>query len=149
MVDVSSKPQTLRTAEAESSVRLTPAILRAIRAARRGRSGGKGDPFSVAVIAGIQAAKRTSELIPLCHPIRIESVRIEPAVRGRRAIFRSILATTDRTGIEMESLVAAACAALAFYDMLKSVDRGMVIDGVRLLKKTGGRSGTYIAGRRR
>lgn len=147
MVDVSRKSETVRTASAEASVRLTPKSLRALRSALKNKGRlAKGDPFSVAVIAGIQAAKRTSQLIPLCHPIRIESVRVEPRLSGSRARFCVTCVTTDRTGIEMEAMVGASVAALAFYDMLKSSDRGIVIERVRLLKKTGGKSGTFEAG---
>ena len=148
MVDVSSKPVTIRTAVAESRVRLTPRTLQAIRAAARKKSRlAKGDPFAVAIVAGIQAAKKTHDLIPLCHPIRIESVRVEPGLSGRHATFRVTCITSDRTGIEMEAMVGASVAALAFYDMVKSVDRGVTIERVRLLKKTGGKSGTFLAGR--
>lgn len=149
MVDVSAKLETTRTAVAESVVRLPKNAAGALRAwMRRGRGLRKGDPLTVAVVAGIQAAKRTSELIPLCHPIRIESVQISPEFRGSCVRFVSTCVTTDRTGIEMEALVAAAAAALTCYDMLKSTDRGIVIERVRLLKKTGGKSGTFAARRR-
>lgn len=146
MVDVSAKPPTVRTATAESRVRLTPKSARALKSSLRKKGVlAKGDPFSVAVLAGIQAAKKTSDLIPLCHPIRIESVRVDPGLSGGRAVFRVTCATTDRTGIEMEAMVGASVAALAFYDMLKSVDRGLVIETVRLLKKTGGKSGSFVS----
>ncbi len=150
MVDVSAKPESRRSAAAESSVRLTAKTMRALRGFLRRRGGlRKGDPVSVAVLAGIQAAKRTSEIIPLCHPIRIDSIQVEPSVSGRRVVFCATCVTTGRTGVEMEALTAAACAALALYDMLKSVDRGNVIERVRLLSKSGGRSGTYTAARTR
>ena len=146
MVDVAAKPQTLRTAVAESAVRLTPKSLKALRASLKSRGGlAKGNPFSVAVLAGIQAAKKTSDLIPLCHPIRVESVQVEPKLAGRRALFLVTCVTTDRTGIEMEAMVGAAVAALAFYDMLKSADHGIYLERVRLLRKTGGQSGVFVA----
>lgn len=146
MVDVSGKTETVRTAVAESQVRLTPKALRALKSTRSASPGRrKGDPVAVAVIAGIQAAKKTSDLIPLCHPIRIESVRVEPSVSGRAARFRVTCVTRDRTGIEMEAMVGAAVAALTLYDMLKSVDRGIVIEKVRLLEKSGGKSGLFVS----
>lgn len=127
-------------------MRLTPKVLKALRAARKSKKGlSKGDPFSVSVLAGIQAAKRTAELIPLCHPIRIESIRVEPRLTGTSAFFLVTCVTTDRTGIEMEAMVGASVAALAFYDMVKSADHGVVIESVRLLRKTGGKSGTFIS----
>lgn len=146
MVDVSAKPKTRRIAVAESRLHLTPGSARALRAAASAKGTlAKGNPFSVAVVAGIQAAKKTSELIPLCHPIRIESVCIEPRLAGSVASFIVTCATTDRTGIEMEAMVGASVAALTLYDMLKSVDRENTIERVRLLKKTGGKSGTFVA----
>ncbi|MBI4178305.1 cyclic pyranopterin monophosphate synthase MoaC [bacterium] len=143
MVDVSSKSGTRRVAVAESTVRLTPRAARALDAARAK----KGDPLSVAVLAGVMGAKKTADLIPLCHPIPIESVEVEPRLSGCRATFRVTCVTTGRTGVEMEAMVGASMAALAFYDMTKSADRGLVIERVRLLKKSGGKSGTYIAGK--
>ena len=142
MVDVSDKPETVRTAVAEARIRLTPRVVRALR--RPGRSG-KGDPLAVSIVAGIQAAKKTHDLIPLCHPIRIESIHIDPVRSGRTLSFRVTCRTRDRTGIEMEALTGAALAALAFYDMVKSVDRGLVIDRIRLLRKSGGKSGPFAA----
>ena len=141
MVDVSGKPVTLRTAVAESSVHLTPKALRALAAAGKK----KGDPLSIAMVAGIMGAKKTSEIIPLCHPIRIDSVKVVPQLIGRRAKFRVTCVTTDKTGIEMEAMVGAAVAALAFYDMTKSADHGILIEEVRLLKKSGGKSGPFVA----
>lgn len=141
MVDVSTKCPTVRTAVAESTVRLTPRSLRALAAARKK----KGDPMAVAIVAGIMGAKKTSELIPLCHPIRIDSVRVVPKLGRGRATFRVTCVTTDKTGIEMEAMVGAAAAALAFYDMTKSADRGITIERVRLLKKSGGKSGHFAA----
>lgn len=141
MVDVSEKTPTRREAVAEAFVRL-PA--EAIDALKRGGVG-KGDPLTVAQLAGIMAAKRTSELIPLCHPIPLSSVdvRLERVRDGVRVT--SSARTTDRTGVEMEALMAASIAALTVYDMLKAVSKGIVIERVRLLRKTGGKSGDWRA----
>lgn len=141
MVDVSAKSPTVRRAVAESVVRLTPRAWRAVGAARKK----KGDPLAVAIVAGILGAKKTSELIPLCHPIRVDSVQVEPKLSRGRAVFRVTCSTTDKTGIEMEAMVGAAVAALAFYDMTKSADHGIVIERVRLLEKSGGKSGRFVA----
>jgi cyclic pyranopterin phosphate synthase len=139
MVDVGAKDETLREAVAEGEVRMSAAARRAIRS----HTVKKGDALQVARIAGIQAAKRTSEFIPLCHPLPLTSIEMDfrPGPRGYR--IRSRVRTVGRTGVEMEALVAVAAAALTVYDMLKAVDRGMVIGRVRLLEKRGGRSGEY------
>ena len=139
MVDVSAKAETEREAVAMADVRMNAAARRAIHT----RAVKKGDPLQTARLAGIIAAKRTSELIPLCHPIALShvSVELEPRPFGYRVVSRA--ATVGRTGVEMEALVAAATAALTLYDMLKAVDRAMVIDRVCLLEKRGGRSGEY------
>jgi len=139
MVDVGDKPVTHRVATAEAVVRMKPETLAMIVEG----SAPKGDVFAVARIAGIQAAKRTADLIPLCHPLPIMkvSVELEPA---DAAVRITATCTTDgKTGIEMEALTAAAVAALALYDMCKAVDRGMEITDVRLLEKAGGASGTW------
>ncbi len=147
MVDISRKPVSVRTAVAESVVPISPRLRRALASRRRGVGAGKGDPVSVAVLAGILAAKKTSDLIPLCHPIRLDHVSVDP-IQSRDSIrFVVTCVTSDRTGIEMEAMTGAAVAALAFYDMVKSVERGVTIRRVRLLKKTGGASGTYLAAR--
>jgi cyclic pyranopterin phosphate synthase len=140
MVDVASKAPTVRTAVAEATVRMNPATL---RLATGGRAK-KGDVLAAARLAGIQAAKRTPELIPLCHAVALTSVSIDVDV-VRRSVLR-IVATaraTDRTGVEMEALVAASVAALTVYDMLKAVERVITIERVRLLEKSGGRSGRW------
>ncbi len=142
MVDVSSKRVTARTAVAQASVVMDKATLDLILA-----SGiEKGDVLGTARIAGIMAAKRTSELIPMCHPIAITSLEMDFEVDRKRSSITAVATarTRDRTGIEMEALTAAAVAALTIYDMCKAVDRGMTITAVQLLKKSGGRSGTYL-----
>jgi cyclic pyranopterin monophosphate synthase len=139
MVDVSAKPETRRVAVAEAAVRMNAAALRAIRR----RAVKKGDPLQTARIAGIQAAKRTADLIPLCHPLPISSVEVDVDATPRGYVIRARVTTVGRTGVEMEALVAAATAALTLYDMLKAVDRGIVIGPVRLIEKRGGRSGHY------
>lgn len=139
MVDVSAKPETERVAVADGHVRISAAARRAIR----DRAIAKGDPLQVARIAGIQAAKRTSEWIPLCHPLPLTRVEVdlEPRRDGYRIVAR--VATVGRTGVEMEALVAVSAAALALYDMLKAVDRAIVIGPIQLREKRGGRSGDY------
>ena len=139
MVDVSGKPETHRVAIAEAAVRMNAAAIRAIRQ----RAVAKGDPLQTARIAGIAAAKRTADLIPLCHPLPLSWVEVELAARPSGYRIRASVGTIGRTGVEMEALVAAAAAALTLYDMLKAVDRAMVIGPIRLLEKRGGRSGTY------
>jgi cyclic pyranopterin phosphate synthase len=141
MVDVSEKTPTKREAVAEAFVRLPT---EAINALEQGGVG-KGDPLTVAQLAGIMAAKRTSELIPLCHPIPLSSVdvRLESVPDGVRVV--SSARTTDRTGVEMEALMAVSIAALTVYDMLKAVSKGIVIERVRLLSKTGGKSDDWHA----
>lgn len=139
MVDVGAKPETTREAIAEGEVRLSAAALRAIR----DKAVAKGDPLQVARIAGIMAAKRTSDLIPLCHPLPLTHVDIEliPKRGGYRIVGRA--GTVGRTGVEMEALVAVSAAALTIYDMMKAVDRGITIGPIRLREKRGGRSGIY------
>jgi cyclic pyranopterin phosphate synthase len=145
MVDVSPKAESAREAVATGDVRMNAPARRAIRA-RRVK---KGDPLQAARLAGIMAAKRTSDLIPLCHPIPLDFVGVEliPAAWGYRIEARA--RATGRTGVEMEALVAVAGAALTLYDMLKAVDRGIAIGPIRLLEKRGGRSGDYVARQRR
>jgi cyclic pyranopterin phosphate synthase len=139
MVDVSAKPETHRQALAEASVRMSAAAIRAIRR----REVKKGDPLQVARLAGIVAAKRTSELIPLCHPLPLSHVDVLIEPRPRGYVIRALVATVGRTGVEMEALVAVTMAALTMYDMLKAVDRSITIGPVHLLEKRGGRSGEY------
>jgi cyclic pyranopterin phosphate synthase len=140
MVDVSGKPATERTATARARVTMLPATAALIR------SGGakKGDVLGVARIAGIMAAKRTSELIPLCHPLPISAVSLELAAGDAAVEIEATVRTTGQTGVEMEALTAASVAALTVYDMCKSVDRGMRIEAVRLTHKAGGKSGEFI-----
>ena len=143
MVDVGDKAETERVAVAEGELVMAPATLSALRAGRTP----KGDPLLVAQVAGIQGGKRTSDLIPLCHPLPLSAVDValEPddALPGIRA--RATARVVSRTGVEMEALTAVAVALLTAYDMLKAIDRGMEIRGVRLLRKEGGRSGTWVA----
>jgi cyclic pyranopterin phosphate synthase len=143
MVDVSDKPATQRLARAEAFVRMAPETLRLIEAGGHG----KGDVLTVARIAGIQAAKRCAELIPLCHPLALTGIEvdIETDAANARLHIRTACRLTGTTGVEMEALTAASVAALTIYDMCKAVDRGMVIEGVRLLHKSGGRSGDWNA----
>jgi cyclic pyranopterin phosphate synthase len=139
MVDVSAKAETDREAVAEAVVRMGPEALRAIRA----RAVKKGDPLQTARLAGIMAAKNTSALIPLCHPLALSHVEIDLLEERNGYRLRSRVATHGRTGVEMEALVAVTTAALTLYDMLKAIDRAIVISSVRLLEKRGGRSGHY------
>ncbi len=141
MVDVSEKNVTTRTAVAEGTVTMQPATLELIRTG----SAAKGDVVATARIAGIMAAKKTHELIPLCHPIMLSKVTIDvefdTALPGLR--IRATTKVAERTGVEMEALTAVSVACLTIYDMAKAVDRGMTIGGIRLLEKTGGRSGDW------
>ncbi|MBE7210792.1 MAG: cyclic pyranopterin monophosphate synthase MoaC [Gluconacetobacter diazotrophicus] len=143
MVDVGDKPETPRVAVAGARIMLRPETLRLIEA------GGvaKGDVWAAARIAGIMAAKRTWELIPLCHPIPLEAVTVafEPGTDGASVEVRAEARTTGRTGVEMEAMTAASVAALCIYDMCKAVDRGMRVDNLRLVRKSGGRSGVFDA----
>lgn len=143
MVDVSDKAQTVREAVAEARVRMLPTTLQMIVDGEHP----KGDVFAVARIAGIQAAKKTADLIPLCHPLMLTSVKVELQADGENAVLiRARCKLTGQTGVEMEALTAASVAALTIYDMCKAVDRGMVIEQVRLLEKLGGKSGHFLAG---
>ncbi len=143
MVDVGEKAETTRTAIAEGCVTMRPATLKTILEG----NARKGDVLATARIAGIMAAKRTHELIPLCHPLLLTkvSVDIEPdsALPGLRVT--ALARVTGKTGVEMEALTAASVACLTIYDMAKAIDRAMVISGIRLMEKTGGKSGTYKA----
>ena len=144
MVDVADKPATAREAVARGSITMSPEALRLIR---RGAVK-KGDPLQAARIAGILAAKQTSALIPLCHSLTLSSVNIELIARARGYEIEARARTTAQTGVEMEALTAVAVAALTIYDMVKAVDRTMVIGDVRLVFKSGGRS-TYRRARTR
>jgi len=140
MVDVGAKPETERTATARARITMRPATLDLIR------SGGakKGDVLGVARLAGIMAAKRTADLIPLCHPLPITAVAVDLVPDGADAVeITATVRTTGRTGVEMEALTAASVAALTVYDMCKAVDRGMRVDGLRVVAKSGGKSGDF------
>ena len=143
MVDVSAKADTERIATAEGFVAMRPETLALVQ------EGGipKGDVLAVARVAGIMAAKRTSELIPMCHPLPIMGITLDlaPAGADRLRVIATVK-TTGKTGVEMEALTAVSVAALTVYDMCKAVDRGMRIEGVRLLEKRGGKSGDWVAG---
>ena len=147
MVDVTPKPETAREARARATLRMRPATLAAIRA------GGvaKGDVLGVARLAGIMAAKRTAELIPLCHPLRLTGIDVDFVLdRARSAVHvETAVRTVDKTGVEMEALTAAAGAALAIYDMVKAIDRGLVVTDLCLVEKRGGRSGHWVRARTR
>jgi len=139
MIDVGQKPETAREAVASGVVRMLPATAAVIR------KGGlvKGDVLAVARVAGIQAAKRAADWIPLCHPLRLTGVDLELDVAKNAVQITATVRAHDRTGVEMEALAAVAAAALTVYDMCKSVDRGMVIEEIRLEAKQGGKSGTW------
>jgi cyclic pyranopterin phosphate synthase len=137
MVDISAKADTRRTAVAHAFVAIQPAVLKKLP------KNPKGDPLEVARIAGIAAAKRTSELIPMCHPLMLSHVDVDLKLKPRGVRITSSVTTTGPTGVEMEALTAAAVAALTVYDMTKALDKGIEIQDVYLLSKTGGRSGEY------
>jgi cyclic pyranopterin monophosphate synthase len=137
MVDVSGKADTKRTARARAFVRLKPAVIRALPA------NPKGNPLDVARFAGIAAAKRTADLIPMCHPLLLSHVEVEAQVVRGGVELRSMVSTTGPTGVEMEALTAVAVAALTVYDMTKALDKSITIERVELLEKTGGKSGAY------
>lgn len=139
MVDVSQKPETRRVARAAGHVRMAAATRDQIRA----RALPKGDVFTVARIAGILAAKRTAETIPLCHPLPLTDVEVHLALDDTGVAIEAVAVCVGRTGVEMEALAAVTGAALTIYDMCKAADKEMVIENVRLLEKTGGRSGHY------
>lgn len=138
MVDVSAKASSRRQAVASAFVALTPAVLGALP------KNPKGDPLEVARLAGIMATKRTADLIPLCHSLGLDAASVDLRAGGDRTLrIESTVRVQGRTGVEMEALTAVSVAALTVYDMCKSIDRGMVITGIRLLEKQGGRSGTW------
>lgn len=146
MVDVAGKGETRRVARAGGRIRMLPATLRQIAAGRAG----KGDVLGVARIAAIQAAKRTAELIPLCHPLALTRVGVDFRLRRKPGVVECVatVSTVGRTGVEMEALTAVAVGLLTIYDMCKAADRGMRIERVQLLEKRGGKSGDWIARRR-
>jgi len=140
MIDVGGKPVTLRTARASAVLRAAPATIARIRAGTLE----KGDAVAVARLAAVMAAKRTSDVVPLCHPLPLDAVEATIALREPDAIaIETVVRATARTGVEMEALVAASAAALAIYDMCKSIDPGMTIEEVRLEEKTGGIRGDF------
>ena len=139
MVDVTAKQVTRREALAECTVRMSPSTLSLVTE----RALSKGDALEVARIAGIMAAKKTSELIPLCHPIALGAVDISFELRADAIRIRALVKTAERTGVEMEAMTAATIAALTVYDMVKGTERGVEVSNVRLLKKSGGRSGDW------
>ncbi len=143
MVDLSAKPETERHARAGCRVRLGGAAAEALRSGRAA----KGDAIAVARLAGIAAAKRTADLIPLCHPLRLGAVAVDLGFEDERTVVVTAdVKGIDRTGFEMEALVAASVAALTLYDMLKAVDKGISITDLRLLEKSGGKSGRWTRG---
>ena len=142
MVDVGDKAMTRRRAVARAVIRMSSDTSRAITDGALP----KGDVLAVARIAGIQAAKRTSELIPLCHPLMLSKVSVDVAVRDGAVDIEAIVETTGQTGVEMEALTACSVAALTLYDMCKSADKSMVISDLALWEKSGGRSGDYQRG---
>jgi cyclic pyranopterin phosphate synthase len=143
MVDVSAKPESARTARARAFVRMGRATVRALAGNPKGRPLPKGNALEVARIAGIQAAKQTAGLIPLCHPLRLTHADVEISVRRDGVLIEATAATTAQTGVEMEALTAASVAALTVYDMTKALDKGITIERIELLEKTGGKSGTW------
>jgi cyclic pyranopterin phosphate synthase len=140
MVDVTGKPDTVREAVAKGAVRMQAATFKLIKQG----TAAKGDVLSVAQLAGIMAAKRTPDLIPLCHPILIGNIKVEFSLDEAKSTIEitSTVESTGKTGVEMEALTATAVAALTIYDMCKAVDRGMKIENIRLVRKSGGKSGT-------
>ena len=139
MVDVGAKPETAREAIASGTVTMDIETAKLIDTGRVG----KGDVLAVARLAGIQAAKRAADLIPLCHPLRLTGIELDLRVDGAAVFIRAAVRAFDRSGVEMEALAAVAAAALTVYDMCKAVDRGMVISEIRLEEKRGGKSGTW------
>jgi cyclic pyranopterin phosphate synthase len=137
MVDVSAKPETRRTARAHAFLRIAPATLQQLP------RNPKGNPLEIARIAGIAAAKRTYELIPLCHPLMLTHADVQATVEKKGVRIVATAATTGQTGVEMEALTAAAVAALTVYDMLKALDKSIQIQDLYLLEKTGGKSGDF------
>jgi cyclic pyranopterin phosphate synthase len=140
MVDVSAKAGTKRTAMARAFVRMSRATLKALP------DNPKGNPLEVARVAGIQAAKKTSELIPMCHPLMLTHADVKITVKRDGVLIEATAATTAQTGVEMEALTAASIAALTVYDMTKALDKGITIERIELVEKTGGKSGTWRRG---
>jgi len=140
MVDVTAKPQTQRTARAEAMVEMSSSTV----ALLRDNGLPKGNALETARIAGIQAAKKTSELIPLCHPLPLTHVDVSIEILANGARIETTATTKAETGVEMEALTAASVAALTLYDMCKAVEKGITISGIRLVEKTGGKSGRWV-----
>jgi cyclic pyranopterin phosphate synthase len=142
MVDVSKKAETLREAIVRGSIFMNPKTFKKMMSGEIS----KGDVFAVAKVAGIMAAKKTSEIIPMCHPLSLSHVEINfyPFEKENRIDIEAIVKIKAQTGVEMEGFVAVATTALTIYDMCKAIDRGMVISDIHLVKKSGGKSGTYI-----
>ena len=140
MVDVGAKPATAREAVARGSITMSAAALKLIRSGEVA----KGDPLQAAKLAGILAAKQTSSLIPLCHPLPLSHVGIDLTASKHGYVIEARVRTTAQTGVEMEALTAVSVAALTIYDMIKAVDKDMVIGEIRLVEKTGGKSGHYV-----
>lgn len=139
MVDVSDKVDTPRSALAQTQIELPPIIVAAIL----DENLAKGDLYATARIAGIQAAKKTSDLIPLCHPLPLTKISLDIELKANNLVITALCKTTGKTGVEMEALTAASVAALTVYDMCKGLDKGMVISQTKLLEKTGGKSGIW------
>jgi len=140
MVDIAHKPVTERQAIAKGMVRMKPATLSRLKQGKIA----KGDVLAVAQVAGIMAAKQTSQVIPLCHPLPIDEIKVEFKFRNEGVEITAGVKSTGKTGVEMEALTAVSIAALTIYDMCKAVERGIIIDGIRLVRKSGGRSGTIV-----
>ena len=145
MVDVSRKAETLRKAVVRGSIFMQPATFKKIMSGKIS----KGDVLAVAKVAGVMAAKKTSDIVPMCHPLNLSHVEINfyPVEKTSRIDIEACVRIKAQTGVEMEGLVAVAAAGLTIYDMCKAIDRGMVLSDIRLVRKTGGKSGTYIAKR--
>ena len=141
MVDVGGKPETVRSATATGRIRMSGAALTAIREG----SGPKGDVLAAARIAGIMAAKKTGDLIPLCHPLALDAVTVDFSFEDDAVRATARASLTGRTGVEMEAMTAVSLALLTIYDMAKAIEKGMVIEDIRLLEKTGGKSGDFMA----
>ena len=142
MVDVGAKPETARRAVAEGTITMNSIALKAIREG----DVPKGDVLAVARLAGIMAAKKTGDLIPLCHPLALDAVTVDCTIEDDCVRVTASASLTGRTGVEMEAMTAASVALLTMYDMAKALDKSMVISGIRLLSKSGGRSGDWVAG---
>jgi cyclic pyranopterin phosphate synthase len=145
MVDVGAKPETERVAVASGCITMAPETARAVSAGTLG----KGDVLGVARLAGIQAAKKTADWIPLCHPLRLTGIEVDLRLDGNAVRIVAIVKAFDRSGVEMEALAAVSAAALTVYDMCKAIDRGMVISDIQLEEKRGGKSGTWKRGQGR